>query len=122
MFNQGWLAGATFAGLYFLSFFVSLAMSGLRIHERNRGGLDNPILTNLTYCSMNGVNNAMAKIIIHTGGSPPLGQQLGQRPDRAIEPPPIPNVPLFVGLYLFICAFFMFLAWRRIRAVEVVGG
>lgn len=113
LFNQGRLAGAAYAGVYFLTNFLTIAASAIRLH--GPGQSESPLLTTLYYCSVDGIQQAMAKIILGTRGSTPFG------PQNSDMLPDIPSKPLFIGLYFGICAAFVLLAWRKVRAVEVIG-
>lgn len=117
MFNQGRMAGAVYAGLYFLTnFFTQLMLVAWMSITNGRHPEQAPALVNnLFYGSIDGLNIGMAKGIFGTDGSPYLG-----------IPSPIKSVPappFFLPLILIIAvsAFMMFIAWRRIRPVEIVG-
>jgi len=73
---------------------------------------------NLYYCSFDGIQIALAKIILHTDGGqliPGAGNGLAR---MAV---PAASALIFVPAFFLICAFSMLVAWSRIRAVEVVG-
>lgn len=112
--NQGRVSGAIYAGLYFMTSFLTVAAGGIRAMTFSQEG-EKPLLTNLYYASVDGIQQGLAKIILDTRGSAPFNAPTG------ISQPPPPNKLLFVGIYFAICAICLFVAWRRIRAVEVVG-
>lgn len=117
LFQQGRMAGATYAGLYFFTYFFSQAMQG--IYQANAGsGSPETVLNSLTYCSINGIQLAVAKIFLHTDGSQliPAPQN---NPISQIQPEP--SWLIFLPIYFGICGLAMLIAWSRIRAVEVVG-
>jgi hypothetical protein len=111
--------------LYFLSNFFThlmgvsfIAMSGGIRSAARRGGADGPmadLVQNLWYGSVDGMNIGLFKGIFQTAGSMPFGL-----PGRGlfIKAPPLWLPIVVVGLLSFLM---MFIAWRRIRAVEVVG-
>lgn len=125
MFNQGRLAGAAYAGFYFLSNFFThlmgityIGMSGGFRGAARSGGADGPmadLVQRLWYGSIDGINIGLFKGVFQTAGSMPFGL-----PGRGlfIKAPPLWLPILVVGL---LSSAMMFLAWRRIRAVEVVG-
>lgn len=127
LFRQGRIAGATFAGLYFISNFFTVLMSvayavgsddgGRRPHRHHQdmGAAAHAITGNLSYLSVDGINIAMAKSIFVSNGSIPFGLP-GNQPMV-----PHPNWMLMVPVVLIISAISLFVAWTRIRAVEVVG-
>jgi ABC-2 type transport system permease protein len=115
LFQQGRLAGATYSGIYFFSWFLSKAMQAI---WQNSGGDAPAIVKNLYYCSFDGIQIALAKIILHTDGGqliPGAGNGLAR---MAV---PAASALIFVPAFFLICAFSMLVAWSRIRAVEVVG-
>ncbi len=118
MFKQGRLAGATYAGFYFLGVFFTRMMQEIHISQQFNGG-SSPIADKLYYCSVDGVQIAMAKIVLHTNGSPLVNPT--NQPMARIGIVPEPSVWLYPLAYLAICGLFILLAWSRIRAVEVVG-
>src|SRR6185312_3713065 len=68
MFNQGRMAGATYAGLYFISNFFTKAM-GVSYAIVTHGGGGGALLKTLYYCSMDGIQIGIAKIVLGTDGS-----------------------------------------------------
>jgi ABC-2 type transport system permease protein len=127
LFNQGRLAGATFAGVYFVSNFFSLLMLILYLAASDGGGgrrhrhaqhmsdFAHALTGNLSYCSIDGLNIGMAKAFFGTNGSVPFGLP-GNQPMVAAPP-----LFLMLGIVIGVCALSLFVAWTRIRAVEIVG-
>jgi len=121
LFKQGRIAGATLAGLYFISYFFSTLMhvTFLISEERMRrhpgtGHLANQASGMMSYVSVDGLNIGMAKAILHTDGSIPFGLVGNQ--------PMVPHPSFFIVVVLLgVCATSLFVAWTRIRAVEVIG-
>ncbi len=125
LFNQGRLAGATYAGIYFMTLFFTKAMQIVHIVSSDEGDGSPPIVRTLFYCSVDGIQIALAKIILGTDGTSlfamfPQGPG-GGRGRPQIESIPAPSPTLFFGIYFLICALALFIAWTRIRAVEVVA-
>jgi ABC-2 type transport system permease protein len=124
MFSQGRLAGATFAGVYFLSNFFTVAV-GITFFFAS--GADRPgrseaaptgvleLIQKLWYCSIDGLNIGWMKSVMQTAGSTPFGF-----PGRGlfVKAPPM-WLPL-LGM-IGLSAIAMWVAWRRIRPVEIVG-
>jgi len=113
LFNQGRLAGATYAGLYFLTNFATKIMQVIRFQA---GRETPPVIDNLFYGSIDGIQIGLAKIILGTNGSP-----LFQQRTRGITLPPAPNPTVFFIAFFLVCGIAILLAWKRIRAVEVVN-
>jgi len=124
-FNQGRLAGAAYAGFYFLTNFFTHLMGmtyiglsgGFRSAMREGGASGGPadLVQRLFYGSVDGLNIGFMKSLLNTAGSMPFGL-----PGRGlfIKAPPL-WLPL-LGM-IVLGGLFMLVAWRRIRAVEVVG-
>lgn len=124
MFNRGTMAGAVYAGLYFITNFFTqlmvLAWMGLTEGGRNLNNPDAPagsisLVGNLYYGSIDGLNIGMAKFVFGSDGSPYLGI-----PSR-IKSVPAPPGWLPILFIVLLSALMMFIAWRRIRPVEIVG-
>jgi len=113
LFNQGRVAGATYMGLYLLPYFFTTAINvSYQVHR----GHVSPIFKSLFYCSIDGLQIGLAKAALGTSGTGPFGA-----PQRGMTPIPPPSLPIVLGISLLITALSLILAWRRIRAVEVVG-
>jgi ABC-2 type transport system permease protein len=119
MFNQGRIAGATYAGIYFLTNFFTKAMTiAWLMQTERRGATPGPMLDvvkNLFYASVDGLSIGMAKAILGTDGSPYFGI-----PSDAKMVPAPPLWPV-LGIIFAMSFISLAIAWRRIRAVEVVG-
>ncbi len=115
LFNQGRMASATYVGAYFISNIVSVIL-GIIMSE-SHGGAEGvrSFASGLYYCSIDGVNIGVAKIILGLD-SPNLfvGADNGFNIDR-------PSPYLAFGLVVLLSVFALRLLWKRVRAVEVVG-
>jgi ABC-2 type transport system permease protein len=119
MFQQGRLAGATYAGVYFFGVFFTHAMQTIGVvGSVSSGEGPSPIVNALYYCSIDGLQIAMAKILLHTDGSQLIPGQPAT-PMRMVMP--APSALIFVPAFFGLCGLAILLAWSRIRAVEVVG-
>jgi len=114
MFNQGRLAGAAYAGLYFIPLFITKVMQGLA-HEGAP-----TIVFRLFYTSIDGIQIALAKLILGTDGSILFQQKKGPMGGLA-APPPEPPFLFAMAIFIIPCAIALAIAWKRVRAVEVVG-
>lgn len=112
LYKQGRMAGATLAGTYFISYFFTEAMAGL---HNNRSG---SMVSSLYYCSLDGLQYGMSKIILGTDGSA-FFPFIGSR--GAVHPVPAPSALPFVLIFLGICSLSVLIAWTKVRAVEVVA-
>lgn len=80
------------------------------------------VVDNLFYFSVDGVQIAAAKNILGTDGgaifpfAPP-----GQMDRMAQFAVPAPNGVVVTIILFAVCALAVFIAWTRVRAVEVVG-
>jgi len=116
LFRQGRLAGAAYAGLYFLSLFFTVIVGQILMATSGHVSGDvvpaNGLLGNLYYCSVDGIQIGLAKIVLGVDGS------------RALLHSPfsvgIPSGWLLL-LFLAISALACWVAWVRVRAVEVIG-
>lgn len=120
LFNQGRLAGATYAGIYFITNFftqlmVIVRMNAIFAHGRGGGGQVDPIVEKLYYASVDGVLIGLAKGVIGTNGGAYFGIQNRQ---QVAVPAPALWAMLLIVVGLALGA--LLLAWRRVRAVEVV--
>lgn len=131
MFQQGRLAGATYAALYFITWSFTNMMKliiliewadetprQMRRHMTQQAVSHSPaIVHSLFYASVDGIQIGLAKVILGTQGSPVF-------PNPGGGAPPMPHIPdgyLFGAIYLLVCAGSLLIAWTRIRAVEVVS-
>ena len=131
MFNQGRLASATYAGLYFLSVIFTKIIYGAALFSGTGVKNTTPLLRNLYYCSVDGLQIGMAKLITGTNGSEILpnmsvGMGRGRRGNGGMpfDPSDIimqaPSIGIIVPLFLFVVASGFLVAWSRVKAVEVV--
>jgi ABC-2 type transport system permease protein len=123
LFDQGRMAGATFAGLYFIPLFLTKFMQFAHMATVDQTGVAPKVIDMLFYCSMDGIQIAMAKVILHTRGSmlfPGMGGPGGRNP-MANSIVPEPSGLIFGAIFLAVCALCVWVAWSRVRAVEVVG-
>lgn len=133
MFDQARVAGATYAGLYFLSNFFTKGMQVAHGIAVANGETAPKFVDNLFYASIDGVQIAMAKLILGTSGSPlfaalgggsgrgrgPFGEGRGNvRADAFVIPSP--PLAMYLPLFLLLVAAGFAIAWSRVRAVEVV--
>jgi ABC-2 type transport system permease protein len=133
LFNQGRLAGATYAGMYFLTYIFTGIMAGINTMNSLNGSKGPMILKQLFYASIDGIQIGMAKLVIGTNGSrifPGMGNPGGRRggggnpgqaPDMAEFIIGAPSAYWIVPLYLLLVTGGFAIAWSRIKAVEVVG-
>lgn len=125
LFKQGRIAGVTFAAVYFLTniftqlMAVSWVMSqglGRRNAEASELREAAGFIEKLFYGSVDGLNIGMAKAIINTDGSAYFGIP---SPVRTV---PAPNLFGILAVVFIVSGISVWFAWKRIRAVEVVGG
>lgn len=120
MFNRGTMAGAVYAGFYFIGLFFTklMLLPFLRMTRGGRdldGGADLSIVSNLFYGSVDGLNIGLAKGIFGTNGTPYFGIS---SPVQSVPSPPL-WLPLF--FITALSALLMYIAWCRIKPVEIVG-
>jgi ABC-2 type transport system permease protein len=125
LFNQGRLAGATYAAFYFFGWFFTKMMEVIFVQTNvnsmsGNGNGASPLVKGLYYCSVDGLQVGLAKIFLHTDGGALIPFQ-GAGGIQQLRVVPQPSALLFLPAYFGICALFVLLAWSRIRAVEVVG-
>lgn len=120
LFNQGRMAGAAYAGLYFLTLMFTKLMQVLWMlgnstrYDGPEIGVPLTLVRHLFYASVDGVLIALAKVVMNTSGDPPFG-----------IPPDVPVVPalpawMVLGVMALASAGMLALAWVRVKAVEVV--
>lgn len=128
LFNQGRLASATYAGLYFFSNIFTFIVYGFHVAAVAGGNKAPEIFRTLYYCSIDGIQIGMAKLIIGTNSSPVFpvtgGPGRGRRGGPEISQADLivhaPYVGIMVPLFLFLVASGFLVAWSRVKAVEVV--
>jgi ABC-2 type transport system permease protein len=128
LFNQGRLAGATYAGGYFLTYIFTQIMSGINSFAAFNPKAQSPaIVKQLFYASIDGIQIGLAKLIVGTDGSrifPGMGGGRGRNGQSVdIEELIIgaPNLGWILPIYFLLVIGGFALAWSRIKAVEVVG-
>lgn len=120
MFKQGRIAGATMAGVYFLTNFFTVILGGvwasMMFQKRSGANLEGTlkIVEKLYYGSVDGLNIGLAKAILGTNGSVFAGMR------SPIGTVPAPPLILVLSVVVLISALSLRIAWSRIRAVEVV--
>jgi ABC-2 type transport system permease protein len=126
LFHNSRFAGATLAAIYILSNFFTKLMEGAwqvvqfdRGAQRDIGGAAD-VIGWLYYASLDGLEQGLAKGILGTRGGPPFGIAAGPR-RMMPEPPPIPSVWVILLIMAALSAIAIWIAWRRVRAVEVVS-
>ncbi len=120
LFNHGRMAGATYAGIYFLTNFFTQLMSGVWMAMQMAPKNDQPPsalaqnVDSLYYFSIDGALIGVCKAILGTDGSPVFATP---SPLKSVPAPGL--LPFLAGLVV-LSAFALWVAWRRIQAVEVV--
>lgn len=120
LFNQARIAGAVYAGLYFLPWFFTKAIQFVRFFVLQDGKEAPKLLDTLYYCSIDGIQIGLAKCLLKTNGSslfPDFGMRTRPRVDL---PVPYPSLALFGTIFLVISVVGFAIAWNRVRAVEVI--
>ena len=133
LFNQGRLASATYAGMYFLTYIFTQIMAGFNTAAVIGGTKAPGFVRNLFYCSIEGLQIGMAKVIIGTNGSAILpganngfgggGRRRGpQNPQVNLDDIYIhaPQLAMILPIFVFVVATGFLVAWSRVKAVEVV--
>jgi ABC-2 type transport system permease protein len=128
LFNQGRLAGATYAGIYFMSYIFTQVMNGFNSASTFQRTPTPAIVRQLFYGSIDGMQIGLAKIIVGTDGSPlfpgmgPNGGRRGGRPDIDMNQFIIgaPNAGWIVPVFCLLVVGGFAIAYSRIKAVEVV--
>jgi ABC-2 type transport system permease protein len=113
LFNQGQTAAATYSTLYFLTYFFTTFMGVSWVQSRGEAP---SIVKYLYYASIDGVLIGICKALLNTSGTPPIFFQT----QNTVQPIPPPQLWAMAGIALAIALLFLFVAWRRVRAVEVV--
>lgn len=117
LFKQGRIAGAVYAGLYFLGEFFTKVMGivwviGARNNEAKG------VVNMLYYCSIDGLQIGLAKAILRAKGSNLFGMTVMRGAN--FSPPAPPLVPCLL-IVLVVTLASIGIAWKRVRAVEVVN-
>ncbi len=115
MFNQGRLAGATYAGIYIISNFVTVVMGFILEDARHAPAVLVSLAEKLYYFSIDGLCIGIAKVFLDLDSAQLFAIGEGDFPiDR-----PIPLLAL--GVMVALAALALRVAWKRIRAVEIVN-
>ena len=118
LFKQGRMAGAVYAGLYFLGDFFTKIMGAVWV----LGGEDAPgrgLVRTLYYASIDGVQIGLSRAILGARGDNLLGIPVRARNTPAL--PPAPSLSLALLVVALVTLASLSIAWSRVRAVEVVG-
>lgn len=124
LFKQGRLAGAVYAGIYFMGYFFTVTMSVVwqMGHFRRSDRMDNSVMDaaqglvgKLYYASIDGLQIGLSKAILGAKGVNAFGTP-GPR-----FPVPAPSLAPCLILVLIVTLASIAVAWSRVRAVEVVG-
>jgi ABC-2 type transport system permease protein len=127
LFSQGRLAGATYAGMYFLSYIFTGIMGGINAGMSFSKTATPPIVRQLFYASIDGIQIGLSKLIIGTNGSrifPGMGNPGGRRGAEVDMEQFIigmPSIAWILPLYCLLVVAGFLIAWSRVKAVEVVG-
>jgi ABC-2 type transport system permease protein len=127
LFNQGRLAGATYAGMYFLSYIFTGIMGGFNAFTVGSGNKPPGIVKQLFYCSIDGLQIGLAKIIVGTNGSSifPGMQPRRRRGNTEMDMSEfiirMPDWRWIVPVAIALIVAGFLIAWSRVKAVEVVG-
>jgi ABC-2 type transport system permease protein len=114
LFKQGTVAGAVYAGIYFMGYFFTLLMRV--IWFLGKGNAPEAV-KNLYYCSIDGIQLGLAKTILQAGDTRPFGIP---SPNGGGHPIPAPPLVPFLLIVVVIVAGSIWFSWTRVRAVEVV--
>jgi hypothetical protein len=113
------MAGAVYAGLYFLGEFFTKIMGAVWALSRD-SGQPRGLVSNLYYASIDGLQIGLAKAILGARGTNQLGIPVNARGGLRLPPPAPPLVPCLL-IVLIVTLLSIAITWRRVRAVEVVG-
>jgi len=112
--QNGRVAGAVYAGFYFITKFFVFLLTGVGRWNRLPEAIK-PLADQISYLTIDGLPYGLAKVIWGTDGSP--FWVVNRRMEHVVtRPNPMIVVPIMVG----IAALALSVAWSRIRAVEVV--
>lgn len=113
IFKQGRVAGATYAGAYILSGLFA-TLTGALSQTTELPEAIATLLNRLHYGSLYGVIEGIYKVVLDTDGT----RTFAGRSEVIFPKPP---AVLLVVMVVVPVTLALFVAWRRIRAVEVVG-
>ena len=131
LFNQGRLATATYAGMYFMLYIFTQIINGINLGAVFGGKKAPDFVHNLFYFSIDGMQIGLAKLIIGTNGSPlfpgmnnGMGGRRRANAEISINTDDIiihaPSLAVMLPLLVFVVATGFLVAWSRVKAVEVV--
>lgn len=112
LFNQGRTAGFALFGLYFAANIFTKTMGGIHVLAPNSA-----VARNLYYASIDGISFGLTKLAMATDGS----LIMLQRSEQASANVPRPDAWFVIPAFFFVCVLSVWVAWQRIRPVEVVG-
>ena len=124
LLKQGRLAGILYGTLYMITNIFTLLILGMWISNATRGMEERPALEAVQqppflmpafYSSIDGLSIGIAKAMLGTDG----GNNFATPVQRSLLVP-APPTWVALGVIFAICAFWLFVFWRRVRAVEVV--
>jgi ABC-2 type transport system permease protein len=118
LFKQGRMAGAVYAGIYFLGDFFTKIMYAVYGMSQFRHDTP-PIVKYLSYSSIDGLQVGLAKAVLGARGTNMLGIPVNGR-GIPMQPPAPPLVPCLL-IVLAVSLLSIAITWKRVRAVEVVG-
>ncbi|MFM9873077.1 MAG: ABC transporter permease [Fimbriimonadaceae bacterium] len=116
LFNQGRMAGATYAGVYVLTGVFS-GMAKIIGQSQNVGGGIQKLLDKIHYLSLYGGSEGIFKVVLGTDGSSFFRE--GRNSAEAIVPRP--EIWLLLLVTVVPVALCWFIAYKKVRAVEVVS-
>jgi ABC-2 type transport system permease protein len=119
LFKQGRMAGAAYAGIYFLGNFFTQIMGAVWAISQRRHNTPE-IVKYLYYTSIDGLQIGLSKAILGAKGTNLLGIPISGRRGMPIPPPAPPLVPCLL-IVLVVALLSIAITWKRVRAVEVVG-
>ncbi|MCH7904428.1 MAG: ABC transporter permease subunit [Armatimonadetes bacterium] len=111
LFNQGRMAGATLVGVFIFPYLFVRVMSGIMLNAR---GVDSQLLERLSYLSIDRITSGLVKLWLDSDGARFMGGDDG--PFISGPPEMMQAYPMIFG----IGGLAVWIAWKRIRAVEVV--
>lgn len=114
MSRSGRIAGATYAGIYFLANVIIVILWAILYRGHPRDGL---LMRAFSVEGMiAGLQQNLYHVVIHFGG---MSRRRGTMVNLDI---PAPDFKIVGAVAVVLCLFAMYLAWSRVRAVEVVRG
>lgn len=117
LFRQGQIAGASYAAMYFISYLFTqmMAFAWAVTQADQAAGVARTWTSYLYYGSIDGVQIGLAKALLHSTGTLPFGM-----PNQGQHTVPAPSLAIVLLVVVCVSALSLFVAWKRIHAVEVV--